>query len=292
MPTSVAEWGRISTRSRGQIGDKREKAGNSGVAALEGGGARKGVYQMRFQVAGVAEVDWGELFAALVESEDFKIGGGVVEPGHALCCRAPCARGNDNFETAEVAASVGVLAAIVEPENAEGENAVDDGSGFGGAYANHGMGRGSLEQTAAHVGGTEAVLEIHGGAQAVDLAAHEMPREDALEQALIIAARGVAGGGGAAVAGRSNLEELRPGRAHLARGQAQALRAWFHLDDGAHQVALVAPKLEQAAAMGLGDGAARGAHVEEHAAVFKHRCGGVVGEIGFDDPGQLRGCGG
>ncbi len=76
---------------------------------------------------------------------------------------------DDDLEPAEVAARVGVLAAVVEPENAEGENAVDDGGGFGGADADDGIGRGSLEQAAADVGGAEAVLEIHGRAQAVDL---------------------------------------------------------------------------------------------------------------------------
>ena len=273
------------------IGNERENAGNAGVTTLEGGGVRKGVHQMRLEVAGVAEVDGSELFTALVKSEQFKICGGVVEPGHALGGGAPCARGDDNFEAAEVAARVRVLAAVVEPENAEGENAIDDGGGFRCAHANYGMGRGSLEQASADVGGTEAVLEIHGGAQAVDLRAQEMPCEHAIEEALIVAARGVAGSGSAAVAGGNKIEELRPGRAHLARGQTQRLRAWLHSDDSAHEVALLAPKLEQAAAMGLGDGVARGAHVEEHAAIFKHSRAGVRGQIRFDDPGQLRGGG-
>ena len=67
-----------------------------------------------------------------------------------------------------------VLAAVVEPENAEGENAVDDGRGLGCADADDGIGRGSFEQTAADICGTEAVLEIHGGAQAVDFGADEV----------------------------------------------------------------------------------------------------------------------
>ena len=179
---------------------------------------------MRIEVAGVAEVDRGEFFAAFIESEQFKIRSRVIEPGHALCGGTPGAGGNDDLETAEVTARVRVLAAVIEPENAEGENAVDDGSGFGGAYANHGIGRSPFEQTAADVCGTEAVLEIHGGAQAVDFRTHEMPREDALEEALIIAARGVACGGSAAVVRRGEFEELGLGRAHLACGQAQRLR--------------------------------------------------------------------
>ena len=83
--------------------------------------------------------------------------------------------------------------------------------------------------------------------------------------------------------------DLRFGCAHAPRDEAQALRALLHIDDGAHQVALFAPKLEQAAAVRLGDRVARGAHVEEDAAVFKQGGCGVIGEIGFDDLRQLRG---
>jgi hypothetical protein len=46
---------------------------------------------------------------------------------------------------------------------------------------------------------------------------------------------------------------LRFGRAHAPRDEAQALRALFHIDNGAHNVSLVAPKLEQAAAVRLAD---------------------------------------
>ncbi len=88
------------------------------LAALERGGRRKCMNQARLEVAGVAKIDRRELFAALVEREQFKIGGGVIEPRHALGGGAPCAGGNDDFEAAEVAARVGVLAAVVEPENA------------------------------------------------------------------------------------------------------------------------------------------------------------------------------
>ena len=35
-------------------------------------------------------VDGLEFFAALIEREQLKIGGGVVEPGHALGGGAPC----------------------------------------------------------------------------------------------------------------------------------------------------------------------------------------------------------
>ena len=95
-------------------------------AALDGRGGREGVDQARLEIAGVAEVDGGELFAALVEGEELEIGGGVVQPGHSFGGGAPGSGGDDDFEAAEVAAGVAVLAAVIEPENAQGENAVDD----------------------------------------------------------------------------------------------------------------------------------------------------------------------
>ena len=155
------------------------------------------------------------------------------------------------------------------------------------ADADDGFGGGSAQQAAAHVGGAEAVLQVHGRAQAVHLGADEVAGEHALQQALIVAPGRVAGGGGAAVAGGDELEGLRLGRAHAAGHQAQALRALLHLNDRADKVAFFAPELQQAAAMLLGDRVAGGAHVKEDAAILKQCGGGMVGEILFDGLGQL-----
>ena len=125
---------------------------------------------------------------------------------------------HNHLEAAKVAARIGVMAAVVEPENSQSENAVDDGGGFGGADADDRVGRCSLKQAAAHVGGAEAMLEIHGRAQAVDLGADKFAGERAFQEAQIIAAGGVARGGSAAVAGGRELQRLRLGRAHAARG--------------------------------------------------------------------------
>ena len=94
-----------------------------------------------------------------------------------------------------MAARIAVLAAIVEPENAQGKDAVDDGSRLRSADADNRIGRSSLEQAAAHIGGAEAVLQIHGGAQAVDLGAEEVTREHALKKVLVVAAGRVARSG-------------------------------------------------------------------------------------------------
>jgi len=51
--------------------------------------AEKSVNDARVEVARVAKVDGSEFFAALVECEQGKIGGGVIQPGHALRRGAP-----------------------------------------------------------------------------------------------------------------------------------------------------------------------------------------------------------
>ena len=69
------------------------------------------------------------------------------------------------------------------------------------------------------------MLEIHCRAEAVDLEADELPREHTLEKTAVVAARGVASGGSATVAGRSKLKELRTAYSHAPRGEPQTLRA-------------------------------------------------------------------
>ena len=106
---------------------------------------------------------------------------------------------------------------------------------------------------------------------------------------MIVAARGLAGGGGAAVAGGHQFQGLGLGRAHAAGGQTQTLRPLGHLDHGADQVALLAPQFEKAAAVRLAHRIAGGAHVEEHTAIFEQRRRRVVCEIFLDALGQVRG---
>src|ERR1700728_2500793 len=121
------------------------------------------------------------------------------------------------------------------------------------------MGSGAFEQAPADIGGTEAVLEIHCVAQAVDLDSDEVAHERALKEAKVVAASGIAGGGSAAVAGGGKLKRLRFGRAHTPRNETQALRALLDIDDRADEVALVAPKLQHAAAVRLSDRVTRSA---------------------------------
>src|ERR1700739_510495 len=230
-------------------GQQLQNRVNPGLAASEHRLRRKGVHEARGLVAAVTKVDGLKFFAALVEREELKIGGGVVEPRHALGRGAkgapppqrrrpvagdPGASGNDDLESPEVTACVALLAAMIEPEDAEGEDAVDGGCGFCCAYANDGFSSGAAEQVSANVGGTEAVLKVHSGTKAVDFGAKESASEDALKQGLIVAAEGVAGGGGAAIAGGDQFEGLQLCDAHTPRHHAQKLRTLFNFKHGAH----------------------------------------------------------
>ena len=89
--------------------------------------AAEKAYQVRAKIAGIAKVHRGELFAALVEGEELEIGGGVVEPGHALGRGAPCSGGNNDLESAKVATAVSVLTAMIEPQDSQSQNAVHYG---------------------------------------------------------------------------------------------------------------------------------------------------------------------
>ena len=160
--------------------------------------------QARFHVAGVAEVDGGQLFAPLIERVKLKRGGGVIQPGHALGGRTPRPNRHHHLEPPEVAANIAVLAAVVQPEHAEGEDAVDNGAGFSLADADDGLSGSAAQQMAADIGGTEAVFKVHGRAHAVHLETNEVAGQDALEEAQVGAAGIVAGGRGAVVAGSTN----------------------------------------------------------------------------------------
>jgi hypothetical protein len=133
---------------------------------------------MRLQVASVAEVDRLEFLASFVESKHLKIGSSMVEPGHALGGGAPCACRNNHLERAEVAAAVGFLTAVVEPENAERENPVDHGGRLGLADSDYSFGGSAAQQASANVCRAEAVFEVHGRTQAVHLGAYEAAREN------------------------------------------------------------------------------------------------------------------
>lgn len=181
---------------------------------------------------------------------------------------------------------------MVEPENAQGKDAVDGGGGLRLSYADDGLCRDAAQQASTGVGGAEAMFEVHGGAHAVDLGVQELAAQDAFEETQVIAPGAVARGGRRAVAGGQDLQGLRLGGSHLASGEAKAAGTAFESDDGAEQILLVAPDLEETAAVRCFDLVLGGAQVEEHATLVKNGGGGVLGEIVADALHEFLGRGG
>ena len=244
------------------------------------------MHQARLQVAGVAKIDRGQILAAFIEGEELEVGSGVIHPSYAFRGRTPATARHNYLQSAEVAAYVAVLTAIVEPQDAEGEDAVHRGGGFRFADGDDRVGGGSFQQPAANIGRAEAVLQVHRRAEAVNFRSDKGPGKSPLQQPLIRASGRVACGGSPAIAGGHQFERLRFGRSHAPRHHAQALRARLHAQHGADDIPFLAPELQNASAMRLADRVARVAHVEDDAAVFEHGGGGMFGQVLFDLPGE------
>lgn len=108
----------------------------------------------------------------------------------------------------------------------------------------------------------------------------------ACSRAEVAAAGGVAGGGGAEFGVGDEGEGLRLAVAEAAGFEAEGIAARLDGGDGADEIFLVGPKMEEAAAVVGGDGALGEAEVEEEAAVFKDGGVGMVGEEVFDGLGE------
>jgi hypothetical protein len=98
---------------------------NGGLAAFDRRCPRKRPYKARFEIAGIAEIDLFEFFAAFVQSEQLKIGRCMIEPRHTLGDGPPMACRHNHLESAEMPARICMLTTVVEPENAEREYPVD-----------------------------------------------------------------------------------------------------------------------------------------------------------------------
>jgi hypothetical protein len=83
------------------------------------------VDEVDFEIAVVGEVEGEQGLVALVDLVDLPVGEGRVEEGHAEAGNFGRACGDDDFEAFVVAADGGIFAAVREPEDAEGEYAVD-----------------------------------------------------------------------------------------------------------------------------------------------------------------------
>jgi len=248
------------------------------------------------EVAVVGGVAWGEGFGLLVEFEELVLGDAGVEPGEAGEGGGGGAAGDDEAEAGVEAGLArggagggggGVVAAVLEPKDADGEDAVDGGLGLGGVDGDDGPGVLAAEEGAAGVGGAEGALEVGGGAEGFALVVGKGAEEDAIEQAEVAAAGGVAGGGGAEVLVGGELEVGWVGVAEALGGEAEGAGAGGDGDDAADEVALGGPEVEGGAILLGGEGELGFAEVEEGVAVFEQEGVGVLGEVGFDGGGDV-----
>ncbi len=82
------------------------------------------------EVALIGRVTCGELFGLLVEFVELPLGGGGIEPREAREGERGRAAREDELEALVEAAAGGLLAAGLQPKDAEGEDAVDGGGGL------------------------------------------------------------------------------------------------------------------------------------------------------------------
>ncbi len=119
---------------------QRKDTVQSRLAAFDGCLCRKRVHQPRLEVAGIAKVQREKLFAALVQRKKLKLGSRMVKPGHSLRGGATRAGGDNDLEPAKMPAAIPMLATVVQPQNSQGQNAVDNSRGLRLADADHRIG--------------------------------------------------------------------------------------------------------------------------------------------------------
>jgi len=218
----------------------------------------------------------------LVQCEELELGGAVIEPSHALGGGAPGPCRDDYLQAAKMPAPPSALPAMVQPQDAQRENPIRHGARFGSAYADHRLRRRALEQTPAHIRRAKAVLQIHGGTQAVCLEADKAPCDRSFQHMLIVLASPFARAGRAPILVRDEFKSLGFGRAHSSRDQPQAVGSLLQFHNGSNQVALFAPQLQKAAPMLFAHRVAGRAHVKKNAPVFKNGRCWVVAQVVFD----------
>lgn len=209
-----------------------------GVGCVEEAGA---------EIAGVGGVALGEVFGALVEFVELPACGVGAEPGEAGEGDDCGARGNDEAEALKKAFAAGAFAAELEPEDADGEDAVDGCGRFFGVDGDDGPGLLAFVKNAAGVGGAEGFFQVHGGLEGVGFEVRKVFVEDAFEEGEILFADRLADAGGAAVGLGDEFEGLRFGLAEAEVLELEDVVAEAGADDAADEVAVVAPELEGAA---------------------------------------------
>ncbi len=233
----------------GGFWDEGEDAGDGFGETLLGGCLIWGVEEMGGEVAVVGGFAEFEGFVGLVEFVELPPGCAGVEPRETREGKRGCSAGNDEPQALIDTASGARLAAVMKPEDAEGEDAVDGGLGFFFVDGDDGPGLLALDERAAGVGGAEGFLEVHGGAKGLGVPVGEFALEDTVKDTEIFGPGGFAGGRGAAVLVGGDLEGLGFGLSEAMRGEAQDSVAEGGGGETTDEIAILAPEVEGAAAM-------------------------------------------
>ena len=174
----------------------------------------------------------------------------------------------------------------MQPEDAEGKNAIDGGGGLFFVDPNDGPGFLSAHEQAAGVGRAEAAFEVHRGAEPVGRPVGKLAGKRAFEDLEVADAGLLAGRGCAAVAVAGDFEQGGPGLTELKDTEPEGFAAELAGDNAADEIALLAPEVDGAARVLGGERVSGLAHVEEGFAVFIDDGRGKLGEEGVEGGGD------
>jgi hypothetical protein len=136
---------------------------------------------------------------------------------------------------------------VVQPQNSEGQYAVDGRRALFFVDCDDRPGLLSAEQRAARVGRTEAAFEVHRGAKAVALEVGKAAQEYAFESVQVACAGGFACGRRAALAGGDQFQELGLRLSEALRREPQRACARSRGKHAADEVSFLAPEVQRAA---------------------------------------------
>ena len=280
----------------GGVGWKQgEHLRDGGREALERSGLRGDVQQARGEVAVVDGVEAGEVFGLFIEFEELVAGDAGVEPGKPRECDRGGSAGNDDAEAPVEAALArggggGVVAAVLEPENADGEDAVDGVLRLGGVDGDHGPGLLAAAKRTASVAGAEGAFEIHGGTEALAAVVRKGLEEHTIEEAQIAMARGIAAGGAAEVLVGGEFQGVGARLTEALRGEAERFGARGDGKDAADEVAIAGPEMEGGAVVLGGESVLGFTEIEEGTTVLEQDRVRVFGQKSFNRGGDVGGC--
>ena len=151
------------------------------------------MHKAHFQVALVRCIEGGHFFVAFAYLVELPLRQVAVEPCHACPGGGAASRRQEDFKSLAHSFGDAVLPAIGQPQDSQGEDAIDGGHAFFGVHPDQGPALLPAHQKAPGIGGAEAVLQVHRGTQAFQFVLVEVTSEQAFEQPQIPGSAKLAG---------------------------------------------------------------------------------------------------